>query len=241
MRVGILTLLWKRRALSELVLDYYNRIETPGVELVKVAVASPEDPSRIENFEGWTILQMPNRPISSKWNTGAKELGRQKVDGIVIIGSDDFVNPGYFELLRQLPEKIDYLTPSGLHMLDLFTMRCLYLQRIRVGAGRFVRRSLLNKVGWEPWESNNSARLDSAMDRNLSPHIKRVVSFDPKEYGITILDVKSGENMWPYHLFEKRLSQHKQRDDVTKLDGSDLFLPQLEELRQDEAWLAGKK
>ena len=157
MRLGILIALWQRPKLTRLVLGYWTQLQVPGVELVRVAVASPEDPKRVQRAKGFTVLQAPNEPLSDKWNAGLAYFEDQGVDAILIAGSDDLFCVGYVQNVCDLVQSgIDWVRLGSMYFLDLPTRRMVHMWHLNAGAGRVFSSRLLERLGWQAWRMGRS-------------------------------------------------------------------------------------
>lgn len=108
-RLALLTCVWQRPALTEIVLGYYQGLQTrlaDRLELILVAVGSEAEASR-QRCErcGFEYHEFPNQPLSDKWEHGLQHIRRHQPDAVVIVGSDDLLSEsllrGYCELLDQ--------------------------------------------------------------------------------------------------------------------------------------------
>jgi len=212
MRIGLLTCCWAdddppRGRLAEIVLRHNGAIRVPGVELVRVAVYSREDKhiSPALAVPGWTYQQFPNRPLSDKWDAGAKLLRTKNVDAMMIFGSDDFLNAEYIEAAADALRKgAKYAMPKSLYFFDAKEKKAMYCPVIgRVGGGRALSRNLLDRMHWEPWERGYQRNIDGCMDRRLidigHKHPDATID-DIRSLSALILGIKTGGNL---HSFDK--------------------------------------
>lgn len=205
MRIGLLTAIWGRPRVTELVLDYYDTIKGD----LCIAIVSDEDPDPLEEYEttNFEVFAYPNKPLSNKWNYGMSMMKDWKPDAVIIVGSDDLITPKYIEACRYfLKHGAEYICLEGAYFFDAIKQRMCYGKARRLGLGRCLSRSLLERVDWNPWPNGLNSGLDGAMDEVLAPHYPRIVRIeDPVELGLVGLDIKTGENIWGYDSIRDNL------------------------------------
>jgi len=135
----VLTAVWKRSSLTELVLKSHqrNQAEIAGeAEVHFLAVGSEGDRSRaLCRDRGFDYVEHPNAPLSYKWNAGVRAAEAYRPDAVVIVGSDAFLSAN---LLPTYAEKLS----QGF---DFFGFRDLYFydpagSRLGYGAGTNTAR-----------------------------------------------------------------------------------------------------
>lgn len=221
-RIGILTAIWKRHALTRCVLRHYARLKVPGVEFVLAAVGSEKKKSReLAHDADWCYVEAPNHKLGGKWNAGMRSLRSTNVDAVVIVGSDDVLNAEYFDAMAaHVAAGTDLFTLRGLWFLDAPTNRLSYNYLWFTGAGAMVSRAVLDKVAWRPWEAERTRYLDTSLLNAVMPHARRrgFVS-DLRETPARLLDVKTDRNMWSYDASIQRCaSSHPVDDPAAWLD-----------------------
>lgn len=223
MRIALITALWKRPELTRLFLRHYAEMEVPGVELVRLAAFSPgDDPYAAEvltseHRSGWTLVATPNEPLSDKWTNTLAVAQVYKADAILIMGSDDFVDAAYIQRIAAELENHPIIIPQSLYFYSTQKRELIYCTCSRGGPGRAIRRDVLDECGWSPWELGVDVGLEGAMDRRLGISngrpFRKIIGED-----LTILDVKSGDNMWPYEHVQNMLGR-KEADPEAFLRG----------------------
>lgn len=214
-RIGVLTCLWGRHALSDQVLHRYAVVRegvAEHVDLELFAVGSEGDASEaLAVRNGWHYVEHPNRPLGAKWNAGLRAMRPYNLDAVLIVGSDDWVSENVFlhygTLLRAGFVMIGLL---DLHVLDLHTLRLLYWPGYppeserageTLGLARCLHRGLLDRLDWALWDDTREYVLDRNMTQRLVPHLRsgdRMAVLHGRALGFAALDVKSGENMWSF-------------------------------------------
>lgn len=220
MRIGILTAIWGRPRLTEAMLDYYARLEVPGIDFVRMSVVSPGDPDPCKLNPAWRYAGADNMPLTDKWNAGAKLVADLDVDCVVITGSDDFLNAAYFEHVRDLIlEGADYIKLGGLHFYDFH--RLIYVKDCFAGLGRCLSRRLMDMVEWEPYAVGHPKGIDGRMDERCFPLVRDTTARirDSRSKGIFAVDVKNGTNI---HSFEAILEKYG--SEVVECDPREMLL-----------------
>lgn len=200
-RIGLITKLWSRPALTRVVLDYYANLAVPGVELVLMAAHSPgQDKDLPEMVEGWGYVSADNDDLSEKGNAACRAL-RGEVDAVVNIGSDDLLSVGYLKMVPVWLNAFPYVNPTHLHYYDLVSGKLIYRHETRLGAGRAWRADLLDDLDWSPFLCNRESGYrapDVSADNRLTQlrtpvQARTLDAYDlgPKGPAI-ILDIKGG-------------------------------------------------
>lgn len=198
--IGILTTLWKRHDLEDIVLEYYRNMHLDSVVFHRVAVGSEGEVSRfIAEASDWHYIEAPNNPLSDKWNAGMRYL-EGKVDAVLIVGSDDLLAPSTIHtLIAEWENGADVVSLEDLYYYDLDTDSLYYSVRSHPGAGMLVGASVLMRVSWQPWPSGKDIRLDGAMTNKLNTEgypCRHKYLDNCREKGLVLVDIKSGINMW---------------------------------------------
>lgn len=197
MRVGLLTSIWGRSRLTEIVLRYYAGLSIPGIDFERVAVVSPGDPDPHELNPDWHYAIAPNMPLTDKWNVGAKLMEVMDLDCVVITGSDDFLSKEYFEAVAdQIESGADFIKFGGLHFYDAPSKRLIYVDDCFMGLGRCLSNSLMRAVRWQPYFPERKMGIDGWMDFVCRPHcFDTTVRIKSRDRGIFALDVKTDQNI----------------------------------------------
>lgn len=123
-KLVLLTCVWGRHHLTEIVLSYYQFIQkqlTGRVELILVAVGSEGQVSRkLCEDCGFNYFEYPNLPLNEKWNFGLGQARAFGADGLVTIGSDDLVEESVFDRYAALlKEGIGFFGFKDAYFVDL--------------------------------------------------------------------------------------------------------------------------
>ena len=217
-KLGLLTAIWGRPRLTELVLEYYYRRVEYGC-----VVNSPEDESSIGlPYRGfWDSVSFSNSPLSDKWIRGVNWISlNQPVDAVIIVGSDDLITPKYIEACRYLIENgADYIYLPGSYFYDTQTGRMIWGYAERLGMGRCISRRLLDRLDWKPWPEGLEYGLDGAMWERVKEldDVNIVCLKDALKHGYVGMDIKTGENMWSFdHIREMVISADVEAESILR-------------------------
>jgi hypothetical protein len=167
------TALWRRLPLAKLMIE---RLTRQGVQVV--AAGSEGEASRsVALAAGADYIEVTNNPLGAKWNAAARFAKEHKPDGIVILGSDDFVSDG---LVAAWQRELDSHAYTGLLDILFFQPASGGLvhwhgyrderQGETIGASRCLRSDVLDRIGWRPWPDTVERGLDRAMTARLCEH-----------------------------------------------------------------------
>ena len=205
MNLGLLTAIWGRPRLTELVLEYYKFMRNIDCT---IAVCDPSEIDLYRNSQKqpwWGFIDYPNEPLSNKWNGGMSCMDLDDpLDGVMIVGSDDLVTPQYIETVKYLLDKgADYIFLPSLYFYNLQDGRMHWCMAERLGLGRVLSRRLLDMLDWRPWPDGLNRGLDGAMWEKIKELKEvKIVKLDIKackELGIAAMDIKGAQNnIWDY-------------------------------------------
>lgn len=186
-RLCLLTCLWQRPELSQMVLRYYQGAKNTlaDVELELVAIGSEGDASRqIAEASDFHYFEHANSPLSAKWNFGLQQTRAFDPDGVVLVGSDDLLSASilnhYARCLQQGDLFVGFLDGC---FLDLGTSSlCQWhgyagpkwrARRLAetIGMGRLLARPLLEALDFSLWDGQ---RADSRLDQLAQTKLARL-------------------------------------------------------------------
>jgi hypothetical protein len=219
-RLLLLTAVWKRPALTRLVLSTYQRAReelAPEIDLRLLAVGSEGEDSRsLRGDCGFDYVEHANEPLSYKWNAGVQAARDHDPDGIVIVGSDGLLSTSTFGAhARKLQEGQDFFGFRDLYFFDPIRRRLGYWggyehspQKDRagepIGSGRCFSRRLLDRMDWNLWP--REPRVNNLLDR-LCLNFAKVHGFRPsawrlEELGVRAVEIKLGPNITAFDTIE---------------------------------------
>lgn len=156
----------------------------------------------------WQFFEHENI-TSDRFNRGCEiALEDRTVDGVLIVGSDDFMSPALLDaMVREFCRGYDFVGLDGVYWYELESGLCRYTPMVGVdghpgclGAGRLLSRELLEQLGGRPYRPGLTSKIDTSMCdrmRGLDEWASgTVVHVDDVK---CIVDVKSAEgNIWPF-------------------------------------------
>ena len=184
--LAIVTAVHGREELTRRWLDYYD-----GWEPIVIAHTEP--------FEGNAILVKVPNVTSDKFNAAIAHCEHLDVDGVLVLGSDDWVSTELMaKLIEAFEEGNDFVGCSGLYTYELSSGRARYVPTECTGAGRVLSRALLERMDWTPYQPGLMSGIDMTMIDRMRPinPLGKLVEVDEE---CCLLDVKT-ENI---HGFEK--------------------------------------
>lgn len=206
MKLAILTAVHGRRKLTEEFLKYYQYMD---VEVLCASYTDKEDGWLLEDYKAVRV-PAKNNPLSNKWQSGLTALSVMDVDAVMILGSDDFVNPGYIDSCKYLLQGgAEYVSLPGCYFFDTQTKRMIWGAAERLGLGRCISRGLLERLDWTLWPGGLNQGLDGAMWERVSNlgNVRHVRLDEARKHRFIGMDVKTGENMWSFdHIRDNILS-----------------------------------
>jgi hypothetical protein len=203
-------------------------------------VAGDEDEHRelAAQQERVVWVEHENLPLGKKWNALVERAWMDGVDAAIILGSDDLLDAG---LAQAYGEAFDDGLPTvyggvrGCVMIEPTSSRALWIgghaQPGRLGemlgAGRILGKVALDALKGRPWPDN----INHGMDFRMTIRLRKAGFLRPdlifeRDQG-TLLDVKTGTNIWSYD----HIARHKSV--VTTLDYADFVqrFPECELIR----------
>jgi hypothetical protein len=106
------------------------------------------------------------------------------------------------EAVQAIRAGADFVRASRVVFFDILTGRATGGRMARMGAGRVLSASRLQILGWQPWPSGLSRRLDGGMDQRLG-RVLDVTLWDAPP----LVDVKSEVNLWSYDYMKHHAKQ----------------------------------
>lgn len=184
-KIILLTCIWARPEITRIFLDYYRSLKKnllDQVDLTMLAVGSEGEKSRqlCEQY-GFEYYNFPNNPISDKWEYALQLTKSYNPDGVIIMGSDDFVNEQLIlHYIQFLNEGVLFAGLTDSYFFDLQSTESLvhwkgYGAKIKdngmperlgetIGTGRLVSKKLLEMLDYSIWK-------DLEINKHLEIHV----------------------------------------------------------------------
>ena len=212
-KLAIVTGVWKRPDVFEYFAKGVKELEKlNNFKITTIVSGSEGDTSRkmVEAY-GFTYIEIPNIPLSTKMNAPLQIAKELKVDYVLCMGSDDIIHPDVLtEYLKYMRSDVDYIGVTDFYFYDTTSKRSAYWGGYRekyrlghtCGAGRALSSSLLDKWNWTIWEYKHDNLLDTSMQIKLDSTQHTSVYFSLKSKDLYGLDIKSSVNMTPFTLWD---------------------------------------
>jgi len=216
-KLGVLTCLWQRHELTDVVLGWYGRLKgdlAPHLDLELLAVGSERETSRsLAERNGFAYIERPNSPLGAKWNAGLGAMEGLRLDAVVIVGSDDVVSGSLFRLYADaISQGIKYMGLADMYFLELASRTLCFWpgyppgirHRETLGLGRCLHVDLIQANQWQLWDNWLERGLDGSMTRRLAPMLTldadrwRSKTFHCREERIAAIGLKSDVNLWSF-------------------------------------------
>lgn len=128
----------------------------------------------IENNSEW--VDVANNPLGNKWNMGFKLAKKYNPDGILFVGSSDWIPEKWINYAWNFIKNEDYqmVGKKDFYMVDISVNNeikfCKWLGYINqnrinepIGIGRLIGKKFLEKINYMPFESNQNNSMDYFM------------------------------------------------------------------------------
>lgn len=195
-KLAVIVPFWKRKELTNLC---FKNLSKQSKKFGFDVFVSGDDKSLSDKYN-FNFIDIDNNPVSQKNNTLIKAC--KGYDGVVLIGSDNFISDSIFELYG----KIDLSTPvmygfDNLHFYEVSTKilatECVYKNQ-SIGVGRLFSKPLLEELNHSPWIGIRNSGLDTNCSNNLkSKGLKETILNYANHF---ILDVKHEYNITDHSI-----------------------------------------
>lgn len=208
MRLVALMLMWRRPVLTEIVMRHWlghQESARPTHHIDLLAVGSEGNASReLAERNGFHYIETHNESITQKYNCGMSESRAFDPDAVIRAESDDLFSQHAIEacvhhmnLNERSGQNVGF---EDLYFLDAKGWRLGYLPPcgVAAGGGQVLRRDLLARFGWRPFDDHALKRDDILLDALLAKRIGPAHCLRLVDHSATIIDVKGEGNMVPY-------------------------------------------
>ena len=116
-------------------------------------------------------VEHKNEPLGAKWNFGFMAARELKPDAILFVGSSDWVCNHWTTIMQPYLEQHPIIGVPGCHFIDFKNE----IRAVRwpgytgprkdetIGIGRMISASLLDKIGWMPFDDTKNNSMDRCM------------------------------------------------------------------------------
>jgi len=173
MKLAIVTCLWKRPELTDVVAKYYSD-NFPDID--KIAIKDLED-YQITNYN-WKNYSVEPCSLSQKFNCAFIRARIFQPDAVILIGSADLLSKELVDYYQKnySPDADYVLGLKDLYLYEISTRRTMWWHGFPpayadqpIGGGRIFSRKLLDKINWRPYANMN---INRGLDNNSSIYMK---------------------------------------------------------------------
>lgn len=171
-----------------------------------VCVGGPEEREVCESA-GAFFVEHENRPLGKKWNAGFQKASELACDGVVFVGSSDWLSDNWMDVMVPYMGKYDMVGKPDFYMVDLGdTVRsCMWTgygpdRAIEpIGIGRVVSAHILDEFDWKPFVDSANNSMDFAMFNKVKANAGQYTMIT----GDHIKALSISTNRWPnMHRFD---------------------------------------
>lgn len=195
MKIAFVTTNHGREKILQIYLEGIDRLRgQTDVDIESIVVG--ED-NAITGFYDCIHIPYKNEPLTEKFNVGCQVARDIDADYVMIMGSDNILSIEVLNEMMSHPES-NFLAPRDIYFLAVdgeFKGQAIYILSSVIGCSRLLRRDLLDKVDWTPWNRESMKAIDGIMYRHMQPHFINPYVFVAKDFGGKIVDIKSSENI----------------------------------------------
>ena len=197
-RIGLLTAVWQRHDLVDVVLGYYRRLIDGGLpakwEIIVVGSEGKASRSLAEKH-GAHYVEAPNSPLSDKFNAGALAARDLGVDGLCLVGSDDLLSPRYMRFASSWrPAGPRAVGLRDCYILDFAGWGTWYWPGYKgaregrpLGSGVLLSPELLRRLEWQPWMRGLDRNLDGSLHQRVEECGGKVTSRSMRNAGALLV------------------------------------------------------
>ncbi|MEA5563658.1 glycosyltransferase [Planktothrix agardhii] len=196
-KIILLTCVWARHELTKIFLEYYQSLKnklSETIDLILVAVGSEGQKSyQLCEECKFEYYEHPNNFVSDKWEYAIQLTKSYNPDGVIIMGSDDFVNEQLIlRYIQFLNEGVLFAGLTDSYFFDIQSTELIYWKgyggKIKdngmperlgesIGTCRLLSKKLLEILDYSLWK-------DVKIDKYLENHVTHKLN------GIDMLPVK---------------------------------------------------
>lgn len=149
------------------------------------------------NYDRLALAIFPNKPLGSKWQQAVNIAKKIKANPVIILGSDDQLNPEFIDnVINLLNEGYHFITfrrYNILHQGILYTYD--YKPEMGLGSGRVYTAEILNAFKWHLFESSKNKHLDDLGYKQVMRCNKKFLVVENEDYGLSITSIKGDWEM----------------------------------------------
>lgn len=205
--IALITAMYKRPELTQFVFNYYKEMKSKLENFVNLELfVSGSEGVKSRNLaegNGFNYIEIPNFPLTSKFNKVAQESKKSNPDAVLLIGSDDIISYDTFMFYDGLINKgFDCFGFLDMYVFDLLSQKLYYWigytnkrKGESIGLGRLYSKKVMDKLSWNLWDKNFNQNLDGINKRLLSRNNIKVETSSLKSSNSFVLDIKTKNNI----------------------------------------------
>lgn len=176
-KLAVIVPFFKRPQLTSLCFQHLRRQAVKYDMKVFTAGSQGKESKALADKYGFNYIEIPNSPLSYKFNT-LLNSAKGDFDGVVLLGSDDFLSDSVFDLYSEIDLKDPVLYGfNNFHFYSakiktLRTFKYKYRHSSSIGAGRLFSIPLLDKFEWDIWNTPRNSSLDSHCSNKVKGYEK---------------------------------------------------------------------
>lgn len=200
MKLALIIAIYYRHDLEKIVLDSYRKQSKKfGFEII---IAGSEGEISQEIAKGCHYIEINNYPVSAKHNSMLAKAKELNVDGVVLMGSDDIVNDGFWENIYNnfTANEQEVIGLKDLYFYSTESKNLGYWAGYvngtqSVGAGRFFSKHVLDTMNWKLWGDRVNKGLDSNCTLRCLSNGINDRTYTMKESGAFLVDIKHSRSI----------------------------------------------
>ena len=218
-KICILTTLYFRHNLNEIVLNYYGTLKENLKNIcdIELIACGSNDTTNMDLAikNGFNYINYINNPLTQKHNALYLEAKKYNPDFTILIGSDDLICENviykyldFYKLGVDYGGILDfkYIDSSGYWYWGGYTDNRIGEP---VGGGRYFSKRLLNNLNWLPWGNIKAdSALDSISNNNIiklnTPILKKTISC--ANDNINLVTIRSNVNITDMSKINNKVS-----------------------------------
>lgn len=196
--IAVIVPFFKREEITRLCFENLKK-QSKKFELdVYTCGSEGETSETLANEYGFNYLEFANEPLSCKLNALIKGTKKGDYDGVLILGSDNFLNNTLFNFYTKLDIEqgkvygFDDIYFYDVNKQKLFTNGEYFHNKITIGVGRLYTRGFLESVDYNVWKGKKNNGLDGLASKQIGNNEIKISAKDNK---VKILDVKHEFNI----------------------------------------------
>jgi len=167
--------------------------------------STDEDGQFLDGQDVIGTAQVKNRPLSYKWGQAFFALEQIDFDGVVILGSDDYIDEKFLKFAQDNISDYDMIGFEDAyfkHNEDFYYWAGYDNQRKGepAGAGKIYSKKFLERIKYDLYPLNKNVGLDGMANKVCKDNNAKMMITTLKEQDLFMCDVKDGEGM---NSFEK--------------------------------------